>query len=293
MSRARAQDLNHECTQAAEEAQQLRIEGKLRAARTMLHACLDPVCPSLIRAYCTRWFDEVEAEMPSLLISVHDEAGNDLSDVVLTVDARVEESWRTGLPVELDPGEHVLRCERPHSKPAELQVRMTLSTKMRAVSIVLEEDPEERPVTPAATADVGVNPDKPPQNDLVYERRTSYEARSAQRWLVAGWTLVSTALTAYGTFAYLGISGHSRLTDLRNECAGHCASDQVDAAWRRLILADVALGVALVSTGLSVWSYFAFRRHRRSADGPAGKVFSSFDVEPSRTCLRIRFAGRF
>src|SRR5687767_3176668 len=60
------------CARAAEQAQQLRLDAKLLEARDQLRMCVRPACPDIVRSYCTRWFEEVEADLPSVVVRVQD-----------------------------------------------------------------------------------------------------------------------------------------------------------------------------------------------------------------------------
>ena len=53
-STARADD-KEQCVAASEQAQTLKDEGKLRAARSQLLACARDVCPGIVRKDCDKW----------------------------------------------------------------------------------------------------------------------------------------------------------------------------------------------------------------------------------------------
>src|SRR5262249_31598684 len=76
------------CAAASDQAQQLRDEAKLRAARAQLIICADETCPGVIRKDCAGWLADVEARLPSVVFRVLDPAGKDLVQVKLTVDGK-------------------------------------------------------------------------------------------------------------------------------------------------------------------------------------------------------------
>jgi hypothetical protein len=71
------------------------------------------------------------------------------------------------------------------------------------------------------------------------------EPSHAPAWILGG--LVVTGAVAFGV---LGVSGYRDAEHLRSTCAPDCASSDVSAARRKLVLADVSLAVALLSGGL-------------------------------------------
>jgi hypothetical protein len=85
-----------ECADAYERAQELRLSGKLRDARTQLETCTSPTCPKVIRVDCTTWLGEVSKAMPSVIIAAE-------PDATVTIDG----ARATGnVAVEVDPGTH-------------------------------------------------------------------------------------------------------------------------------------------------------------------------------------------
>src|SRR5687767_13173771 len=69
-----------ECAAAYEAAQESRAAGQLRKTRERLEFCAQVECPSFVQRDCSRWFGEVERELPSVRISARDwdGAGADL-----------------------------------------------------------------------------------------------------------------------------------------------------------------------------------------------------------------------
>jgi hypothetical protein len=57
-----------ECVRAAEDGQADKIAGKLISARSELIACARDVCPAAVRTSCARWFSDVNASVPSVVL---------------------------------------------------------------------------------------------------------------------------------------------------------------------------------------------------------------------------------
>src|ERR1700733_3505540 len=69
------------CVQASDKAQQLRVAGKLVAARSALTQCVADACPNVVREACSQWLGEVNASLPSIVIGAKDSEGKDLLDL--------------------------------------------------------------------------------------------------------------------------------------------------------------------------------------------------------------------
>ena len=113
------------CVTAAESAQQQRSEGKLRDARLSLHLCARDVCPALVRNDCTQWLTEIEASLPTIVLRATGARGQDITDIKVSLDGQALVEKVDGLPIEVDPGPHVLTAVRPGSKPVRKSSRST------------------------------------------------------------------------------------------------------------------------------------------------------------------------
>src|SRR5271163_1557459 len=73
------------CIAASEDAQQLKLDGKLTQARQRLFACARAECPAVVRQDCAQWIAQVNAELPTVVLGARDAEGRDL------IEARVLE----------------------------------------------------------------------------------------------------------------------------------------------------------------------------------------------------------
>jgi hypothetical protein len=74
-------------------------EHKLRAERSQLLVCAHAACPSEIRKECLARVDEVNAQIPTIVLSAKDRKGTDISAVKVTMDGEVLAERRpAGLP---------------------------------------------------------------------------------------------------------------------------------------------------------------------------------------------------
>jgi hypothetical protein len=277
-AQARPPSMKVQCKQAAERAQMYRNEGKLLSARDELHQCVLPACPAVVRSYCTRWFEEVEAGLPSIVLKVRDGDGNDLSDARVAIDGLGVDAWQGGLPIELDPGSHSIQCTREGNPPAQASVLLGTAEKRRLVTLTIESSlPNPAHLDPPLA-----------------RVRTTEEPHGLHRPSAAAWVMGAATLAAYGSFAYFGTTGRSELDELRAGCAGHCDQGKVDAAWTKLIIADVSLGVAVLGTGLSTWLFVRSMRGKSDERAPSAPMpATEASLAPLRHGLSLGMRHRF
>jgi hypothetical protein len=149
---ARAQDdpSKESCAEAYESAQESRASGRLRETQRRLAHCAQSACPSFVKSDCARWLEEVERELPSVMVSApglsHDERGN----ATLKLDGEVVNEALNGSAVALDPGRHQLALERPGHEPVLRTIIAQQGVQNRAVAIGQE--------TPDPGGDSGLRP---------------------------------------------------------------------------------------------------------------------------------------
>ena len=235
------------CVRAADAAQEQRTAGKLKDARQSLHHCARDVCPALVRSDCTQWLSEVEASMPTVVIRATNARGEDLSEVQVDLDGRRIADKLEGLPIDVDPGPHVL-VWHTGGKVARQEIVVHTAEKNRTVTLRVESG-DTLPTAPMA--------DAPGRGDGFRP--------GAAAWILAGVTVVGA--TSWG---YFGWRGSAEVRDMRDECAGHCPTSRVDAAYRKLLTADISLGTALVSAGVA--TYLFWSAAQPSSRSPAREV---------------------
>jgi hypothetical protein len=100
-----------QCVDANTKAQSLRRSRKLVAARAQLAICADPRCPAMVRDDCTQRVDELEKVQPTIVFDAKDGAGNDLSDVRVSMDGKPFVGKLDGTALAVDPGPHAFTFE--------------------------------------------------------------------------------------------------------------------------------------------------------------------------------------
>ncbi|MEM9692658.1 MAG: hypothetical protein AAGA56_08945, partial [Myxococcota bacterium] len=100
------------CIESFTQAQRLRKEGALIESRSQLRTCADSACPGPIAKDCSKWLEEVQAAIPTIVVAVRDRDGRDVVAAELLVDGVVVTTSLDGKPIEVDPGPHTFRVKR-------------------------------------------------------------------------------------------------------------------------------------------------------------------------------------
>lgn len=250
------------CVRAAEDAQSVRSAHRLRAAFKHLLVCSQSNCPTVIRKDCSYWLAEVEKLLPSVTVQAVDRDGHDLTDVSVTVDGEPLVSRLEGLAVPVDPGTRTFRFEHVGSTPIEQKVVIREGQKGRLLRVMFDPRPPPPPPVP-----------KPAE----------------RRYRIPAPTVVFGALgvAALGSFGYFGITGRHDASELADGCGRNrtCSESQVSPVRTKLLIADVSLGVGLVSLGAATYLFFAGNEPR----SPAVSADVAIGPQSGRLTLRGRF----
>ncbi len=215
------------CIAAAEKGQERRDKGALVEARAELLKCADPSCPALMQTDCAAWLAAVEARTPSVVFVVRRAAidgGGEVTPVRVREGERdLGEASASAIP--LDPGPHAFELTAQGATLA-VQVVLREGEKAKRVEGVL-------PPTHVAAAPIAERGGVP-----------------ALVWISGGLTVA-----AAGAFAVLGATGASDYGALQQRCGTSCdpADADVKSAHVKLIGADVALTIGVVSAGVFTW----------------------------------------
>lgn len=240
------------CSPAYEGAQELRLDGKLVEARQQLLVCAQPSCPAFMQSDCARWDAELEALVPTVILTARDGDGRYLTQVRVSVDGKELASTLDGRSLPINPGQHSFSF-RVAGKPAVLTslfvpegakgyvVSATLGTPTRA---------EARPA---------------PQPSLVRP--------------VALYTLGAVSAVGLAGFGIFAISGSNAEDDLRGQpCAATstCSEAQTAPVERKYLLADISLGVGLLALGAATYLFVS------GPSTPDSAAQLRIDVQPER-----------
>lgn len=226
------------CETLSTTAQRQRMSHALVAARASLLACAQPECPSIIRRDCERWLAEVDALMPTVVPAPRDAQGRDLVDVRVEVDGTPRAPRIDGIAMPIDPGPHVFRFVY-EDRIFEETIVVREGEKGRLLTVTLTR-PETAPSRPL------VDPIKEPNNEQTPSRAAFYVTAGAG---VA-------ALATSGIFGLLGLSDYSRVQD---SCGASrsCSSSDLSSTRTKFLVADVALGIGVISLATAAYLYWS------------------------------------
>jgi hypothetical protein len=238
---AAAEDTKAACLSAHVDGQKLRRAGKLLTAQERFHACAADACPALVRGECVTWLAELVDSQPSIVVAARDAQGHDLSLVTLYVDGVKVTDRLSGVALPIDPGEHALLFTDPqHEASVEEHIVVREGERARQVDVVLPL-PRERPREDRAPTPTG--PGIP----------------------VATYAATALGVIALGVFAGAGISFHTRYGNLESRCAPSCSEADLKDIQRDAVLADAALGTAVVAFGVALVTFLMGSRTTRGA----------------------------
>jgi hypothetical protein len=203
------------CFSAAERAQPLLRQKKLREARAVLEVCGADTCPRVARSDCREWLAEATDAQPSIVIAAHEVRGegpaHDVGGVRAVIDDALVVDRVDATPIVIDPGHHRLRLERAGADAIVQDVDIREGEKGRVIDVYWH-----------AAATVVVSRPVPPG------------------FFVAG----AIGLIAAGVGTYFEVSGLSQRHDLDTSCkpTETCTQPQVDSARTQMRVGDVAVG---------------------------------------------------
>jgi len=219
------------CISSYEDGQRRRRDGDLLGARSSFRTCATETCPDLARRDCLEWERDLESTIPSVVVGARTAAGSDVTDLALKVDGRLVQSRLSGVPVEVNPGAHVVAIEDAAGASKEQHVIVRSGEKNRLVSFVVD--------GPGASDSAHASS----HAAAVETPRSS----SPFPWILAG---AGAALSVAGiTLEAVGVAD---VRSLREDCAPSCSKSSVDAARYTIIAGDVLLatGVAALIGGI-------------------------------------------
>jgi hypothetical protein len=241
---ARADDKDA-CIGAHERGQSLRNEGHLRAARAELLVCARDGCPQLITADCRPWLNAVNEDLPSVVLAVRDENGVETSSVRVSIDGALLAASLDGRPLDVDPGDHLLRFERAGQTAIEQRVFVRVREKERVVQLTFA--PTSRPEVPPAAQEA------PP---------------SGSRWSAGVIVSGLLGVAGLGAFAIAGVTGKVAESDLASSgCKPNCDAGKIDDVRAHYVVAYASLGAGVVGLGVATGLFLSRPRSPATMGG--------------------------
>ena len=304
-------------TRAADRAR----EARLKEASELYALCARAACSEDMRRECAARRAQVEADTPSLVPLVTDDAGEPRILVEVRVDGVLVTSRLDGRALVVDPGKHELSFGTDSGVFATRQLMVVQGERNRAIHVVLHAADEggvkparelvagpsrKRSEAPAATPiaqgtraandpeaedrapddhDASAAPATHPATRLeVREAPTAREGRGAAPYLFGALGLAGAG--GFGLLTYWGRADNALL----GGCAPSCTDASVRHVRELYWAADASLGVGVVSLAVSTW-LFASRGSTEATPGGAGPL--ALDVRATRAGGVASLAGSF
>lgn len=219
---ARADVSKDQCIDANTQAQSLRRDGKLAAARTQLQKCGDPKCPAIIRDDCTQRIDELERAQPTIVFDAKDGDGHDLAAVQVTADGQPFADKLEGKALRVDPGAHTFVFTVTGQPPVTQTFVIREGEKERHERIVI--GAPSAPATPAPAPSVAPSatpstlPETPPDT-------APSSGLGTQRLLGIG--VAGLGVVGVGIGSVFGLLASGAWSNAKNACGGdtsHCTN---------------------------------------------------------------------
>jgi hypothetical protein len=238
-----AEPSKKECVAAYVNAQRLRKADKLSEAKLQLEICASDACPKTLTKDCVPWLAEVKANQPTLALSALGLDGRSTRTVRVSLDGQLLGSELPRDPVPVDPGSHEIRFELEGAEPIVLKIDAARGDMGKRVSA----DFSKQAPPPASAPPEPEAPPPAPSRPIP----------------VPVYVLGGVGVLGLASFAFFGSKGKREENDLADTCAPNCNPDDVDASHRKLLIADISLGVGLVALGAA--TYFYVKRPEKGA----------------------------
>jgi hypothetical protein len=239
VSRAAWAQSSEVCSVAYARGQEERLAGRLFNARTAFQRCASAACSAALASDCDRWVKEVEADLPTIRVTVRTEQGRAARDLKVFIDGNVVPLTALSAPIVLEAGPHELRFEAPGYDPVRLEKALRPSDREAEVAVIL------RPPQVSAPAPVAGRQHRPVPP--------------------ASWVLAGAGAVALGGCLYFGVKANDQYQALKRSCAPSCETSASDRMWRDAVISDVALLGSVVAFAASAAIYFT-RPAQPSAD---------------------------
>lgn len=221
------------CVAALDAAQSMQSAHKMKDARASYVACSSEACPGVVREDCARSLVELDAAMPSVVLSATVD-GRDATDARVTLDGADVPGALEGRSLAVDPGAHVARFERMGSAPVEVRFIAREGEKNRGItaSFVIPRASTARPIVAENTRPLPVLP----------------------------FVLGGAGLAAIGGGIFLRLDAESEADRLHGTCAPSCDPAERAKLGDQLVLSNVALGVGAVALTASAVTWLLARK---------------------------------
>jgi hypothetical protein len=231
------------CNPAYEEADGLVRSGgdKLLDAREKLRTCARSVCKPWMVKECTKQLADVEARIPSVVLSAKDASGAELVDVTVTSGDATLASRLDGHSIEIGPGERRFVFALADGRRVTVLTIVKEGDKAQRVSATFEAAKREVVAPPPASQPVSSTDEQPSQSRGSTLRTVGFVAAGA-------------GIVGLGIGAVFGIKAVGNKSDAMCNENNECKPGPLDDARSSASVATVGFvaGALLVAAGVTL-----------------------------------------
>jgi len=141
-----------QCLAASDASLKFATEHKLRAERAQLIQCAASTCPAAIHKECLSHVDEVNAQIPTIIIAAANHAGENLTAVKVSMDGEPLTDRLDGTALAVDPGEHTFTFEAAGEPTLTKKLVIEQAQKDRHELVAFAVEHKEAASTPTTAA---------------------------------------------------------------------------------------------------------------------------------------------
>jgi len=191
-----------------------------------------------MQADCSRWLEEVQTALPSVVFRALAPNGADIADARIELDAQPERAL-DGRSMTLNPGKHQVTVRAPHFAPVTLEVQFVEGQKLRQEALTLQ------PIT-----------DNPSASGAMAQTAAAGSKTAKRHCTVVEWLGVGSAVAGGVGLTYFWLKAQAGEGDL-SACSPTCSKAAVADVKRNYVVANASLGLGLVGLAVAVVHYFA------------------------------------
>jgi hypothetical protein len=276
------------CAEAYESSQETRASGHLQEARTGLAYCAQTECPSFVQKDCARWLEEVERELPSVVINIAGLDPEAMRQATLKIDGVALPDALAGKAISLDPGKHELTLEHPGEPAIVRQIVALQGVQNRAVEIR-----------------VGAALESSTEPTFSVDEPAAAAASPLRSYAYVAWGVGAVGLGVFGVFGTLGRADEEAL---RKDCpmvtsnpdlvaAGVCLDSDIDerksSYETKNLIADIGLvtGIVAAAGGTALFILSATKSPSTPSSGSTAGLH--LDLGPTRGGAQASLSGAF
>jgi hypothetical protein len=279
----------HACKVAFKSAQAREQAGKLREAKQLLLTCANASCGGVLKKECTARYTHLDAEIPSVVPLVTDDAR---TDVQVKMDGELLTSRLDGRALSVDPGMHQFTFSTEKGVVAAQTLMIQRGQQGRSISVALHGSdsraPIETPATIASEPKAALTGPAASATEAPGEASASPIASSGPPTLA--YVLGGVGVVGVGTGVLLNVWGRKDNRDLLASCAPNCQQSSVDHARKIYFAADVSIGVGVAALGVAT-VLFLLPHHAK--EKPETRAAYTIDLQPTPAGAFATVSGAF